>query len=205
MSSREHNPILPLILRALAFSLSSTWRIRVIGEPAGYSGQGHCAIFLAWHEHILPLANFFRNQNVSAIASGNRDGMLLSSVLTAWGITVINGSSSRGGMAAIREAIRELGSGRSLVITPDGPRGPRRDAKPGAAQISRISGVSVIPIHFRARHAIRLKSWDRFMIPLPFTRLEIHFGAPCDMAVDESIERFTGRLTDILNAEGTPP
>lgn len=201
MPAKEHPPILPLVLRFIAYTLSTTWRVRISGSAQSLPSPDRHVIYLTWHEHILPMARHFRNRNVAAIASGNRDGMLLSNVLTAWGFTVINGSSSRGGMAAIREAIRELGGGRSLIITPDGPRGPRREAKPGAAQISRLSGKSVVPVSFHPRSAVRLKSWDRFLIPLPFTRLEIRFGEALCMEPDESIESFTARLSAILNKD----
>ncbi len=188
----------------LGETLGRTWRFSVTGrsdyDPFHDSGKG--LIYAFWHSHLLPLAFYFRNTAKTAVISGSSDGIRAAAVAQRWGHTVIHGSSSHGGTQALRTCIRTLKSGRSIVITPDGPRGPRETAKKGVAQIALLSGSSVIPVSAVPENAWRLKSWDRFMIPLPFSRITIRIGDPLHAgsgAADEIvISRLTERIQEAL-------
>jgi len=91
---------------------------------------------------------------------------------------VVRGSSSRGGGAALRALVRAIRDGVDVAIVPDGPRGPREQLQPGVATLAALTGAPVVPLAVGARPARRLRSWDRFLVPLPFARCVLAFGPP---------------------------
>jgi lysophospholipid acyltransferase (LPLAT)-like uncharacterized protein len=162
--------------------IGTTWRYR-LDDPHGLrpgSGLSNGTIYCFWHEHLLPGFHRFRHHELIALISPSRDGERLSSVLQRWGYTLIRGSSSRKGLTSLRQSIRALRDGKSIVITPDGPRGPRRVAKPGAAQLALATGARLVPIAITARPALRLRSWDRFVVPLPFATVQLRLRQALD-------------------------
>jgi lysophospholipid acyltransferase (LPLAT)-like uncharacterized protein len=181
--------------------LGRTWRFSM-DDPCGLdpfhdSGKGRMYTF--WHSHLLPLAFFFRNTGKTAVISQSRDGARAAAVAARWGHTVIHGSSSRGGAPAVRACIRELRNGNNIVITPDGPRGPRETVKKGVAQIALIAGASVVPVSALPEKAWRLGSWDRFCIPKPFTRIVIRLGAPIEPGTDrKAVDSLAARIQEAL-------
>ena len=184
--------------------LGRTWRFSM-DDPCGldpFHDGGKGRMYAFWHAYLLPLAFYFRNTGKTAVISGSRDGIRAAGVAQRWGHSVIHGSSSSGGALALRTCIRELQKGRSIVITPDGPRGPREIVKKGVAQIALISGASVIPVSVVPQRSWRLKSWDRFMIPKPFSRVTIRLGAPLGpgAGAPESIssDHFTAQIQKAL-------
>src|ERR687893_275850 len=155
--------------------LASSWRIEVIHEERWRSlyeaRRPH--IFLLWHEVLLPLLWQHRHQGVAIVVSEARDGQYLSDLALALGYRAVRGSSTRGGARALLGAVRQLQAGRSVAFTPDGPRGPRRELKPGVVAAAQRGGGVIGPINAKANRAWRLHSWDRFMIPKPFARVQI--------------------------------
>lgn len=145
----------------------------------------------------------FSGSGAYAIVSPSRDGQLLSAVLASRGIQTIIGSSNQGGMRALREAVRKIKQGHDILITPDGPRGPRRQLKSGLAQLAQLSGAPVVVVNYRQASYFRLKSWDRFIIPMFFTRvdefqkapLEINFALP----KEEQIQCLLTSVAEKLN------
>ena len=135
-------------------------------------------MYCFWHSQILTLSFIFRSTRKTALISKSRDGQRAAVIAKLWGHDVIYGSSSRGGMSGLRQCLRVLGKKRSIVITPDGPRGPREVVKAGIAQIALLSQAQVVPISIFPSHVWRLKSWDSFMIPKPFSKIDIVFGEP---------------------------
>lgn len=164
-----------------ATTIGLTWRYRLTGPGAPLLRTdlaGTAGICCFWHEYLLAGFHFLRRKKVVALISASRDGERLSAVLQRWSYDLIRGSSSRKGISSLRQSVRTLKNGRGLAITPDGPRGPRRVLKPGVAQIARTADVPVIPMVFDIRPGIRLRSWDRFVIPLPFARISVTAAAP---------------------------
>jgi lysophospholipid acyltransferase (LPLAT)-like uncharacterized protein len=104
------------------------------------------------------------------LVSRHRDGRFIGTVLRRFRVSVVHGSSSRGGAAGLRALLDVLGRGDQVVITPDGPRGPRRVAAPGVAQLAALSGVPVLPCSAQTSRRWQLRSWDRMVIPRPFGR-----------------------------------
>jgi lysophospholipid acyltransferase (LPLAT)-like uncharacterized protein len=177
----------PAAARALAAPamrlLASSWRIRTEHEerwrPLYEAGRPH--VFLLWHEVLLPLLWHHRRQGIAIVVSENRDGQYLADFALALGYRAVRGSSSRGAARALLGAVRELQAGRAVAFTPDGPRGPRRELKPGVVAAAQRGGGVIVPIHARADRAWRLDSWDRFLIPKPGARITVTYGRPFEV------------------------
>ena len=120
----------------------------------------------------------FRNRKAAAIVSQSKDGEILSKILKRWDYIVCRGSSSKGGKEALKELIEFGRQGYSIVITPDGPRGPVNELKNGALIAANECGIPVIPINIKySSKKILEKSWDKFEIPFPFSKCEVKIGA----------------------------
>jgi lysophospholipid acyltransferase (LPLAT)-like uncharacterized protein len=115
---------------------------------------------------------------VVTLVSLHRDGEYITRAVRRWGYTAVRGSTSRGGLEALRELIRHVKQGRSLAITPDGPRGPREKMKPGPVIIAQRTGAPIIPVVSGASRGWFFGGWDRFLIPQPFARCQIVYGEP---------------------------
>lgn len=139
-------------------------------------------MLLCWHDALLPVMWHHRNRGIAAVVSEARDGQYLAAFAASLGYGLIRGSSTRGGRRALRAAIRALQQGTPVGITPDGPRGPRRIAKPGAVTAAARTGAVVLPVHAEARPAWRARSWDRFLVPAPFAKVRVAYGEPFEVA-----------------------
>lgn len=191
---------------ALSSLIGFTWRVTVSGNsslsPAFRSGSGR--IFAFWHSNLLPLTFIFRNCQVNAIVSRSRDGILAAYVAEKWGHTIISGSSHRGGSAALRQSLKVLKENGTVAITPDGPRGPKEIVKAGASQLAVMSGAPVIVLSVHPQRAWRLNSWDKFIIPKPFSKVTVHVSEPVHAAAisqaDDRVEEvriaIQGRFDD---------
>lgn len=188
--------------------LASSWRIEVFHEErwrALYrNNRPH--VFLLWHEALLPLLWQHRGQGIAIVVSEARDGQYLSDLALALGYGAVRGSSTRGGARALLGAVRQLQAGRSVAFTPDGPRGPRRELKPGVVAAAQRGNGVIVPIHAEADRAWRLHSWDRFMIPKPLAQVRITYGLPFEVAegergLAEGLARAAEGLHEVSKAE----
>ncbi len=172
------NRLAPPLARALARS----WRVQTIADGPWQAVQASRRPFvlLCWHECLLPVMWHHRGLGIAAVISQARDGELLAGFAASLGYGLIRGSSTRGGRKALGEAIRRLREGTPIGVTPDGPRGPRREAKPGAFQAASRAGALVVPVHAEARPGWRARSWDRFLLPGPLARVRLAYGTPVD-------------------------
>lgn len=170
-----------VIARPVISALASTWRFE-LPAPLALEAEvraGRVAIVLAcWHEELLPLLWHGRGVGMGVVVSGSRDGEYAAQVAEGFGYRALRGSSSRRGAKVLLEAVRELQAGTSVTFTPDGPRGPRRVFKPGAALAAQHAGVPLVPIRATPLKAWRLRSWDQFAIPKPGSRVRIAYGDP---------------------------
>lgn len=187
--------------------LASSWRIRTAHEERWRTlhDSGRPYVFLLWHEAILPLLWHHRGQEVTLVISEARDGQYLTDFALSLGYQAVRGSSTRGATRALLGAVRTLRDGGRVAITPDGPRGPRRELKPGVLVAAQRSGCAVVPLHAEAIREWRLNSWDRMMIPKPVTRVWITYGRPFEVAPgDEGLAQATAEAEARL-AEVTRP
>lgn len=169
------------LLRGLIYPLvallARSWRIRVIDREiySGARNTGRPVIVILWHEMMLPLLWVHRGEGVATVISENHDGRTLAGFASRLGYAPIGGSSSRGAFRAARGALSALHAGGTVAITPDGPRGPRRQAKPGALRVAARSGAVIVLAVAAAERARRLRSWDRFLVPRPFSRVRVGY------------------------------
>jgi len=188
------------LLRLLALS----WRVRTVHEerwrPLYDARRPH--VFLLWHEALLPLLWQHRAQAIAIVVSAARDGQYLADFAVSLGYRTVRGSSTRGAARALLGAVRELQEGHAVAFTPDGPRGPRRELKPGVVAAAQRGHATVVPLHAEADRAWRLHSWDRFMIPKPGARITITYGRPFevppgDAGLHQGLAEAAARLEEI--------
>lgn len=135
-------------------------------------------IFALWHSCLFYLSYDRRARGTAVMVSRSRDGEYIARVLTGLGHVAVRGSSSRGGLSALRALAEEVRGGRPAAITVDGPRGPARVVKAGVIQLAALSGAPILPVTFDCRPAWRLASWDRFLLPRGYGRGILLIGAP---------------------------
>lgn len=132
-------------------------------------------IYIFWHESLLAPAKIKAKARV--MVSQSADGELIARVCAHLGIGVVRGSTTRGGAAGLLELLRD-GNNAHLALTPDGPRGPRRRLQPGVVFLASHSGLPIVPVGVGFTRAWRAGSWDRFVIPRPFSTMTGVLGAP---------------------------
>lgn len=173
--------------------------------------QGNLLVYAFWHGEMfcMPmLADRLPDPRWIAIVSASKDGEVVAQVLARLGVESARGSSSREGVRALMSAVRRMKKDRLHgLVSVDGPRGPRHQAKDGALFLAAKSGALLAPVRvsYSRSYAFK-KAWDRFEIPLPFSRCRISFGAPyapeADKLTPEVLERERRRLEEKLHALG---
>jgi lysophospholipid acyltransferase (LPLAT)-like uncharacterized protein len=192
--------LLQLWVRTLRYEIDD--RAGVIGKPVDQNYIG-----ALWHNRLLifpfVLRRFFSNRRGAALISASRDGDLLADAIARFGFDVVRGSSSRLGASAILQLTNVLASGRDVVITPDGPRGPAYELGPGIIFLAQKSGAAVLPVNMEYSSCWRLKSWDRFVLPRPFARIRVIIGQPYRVRSANTVDDFEAerlRLQDAMMA-----
>lgn len=200
-------------------AVDATLRYDLETDQAAWTAmQRGRAIFAVWHNRLaLSLrlyARFIQKHDpprrLAAMVSASRDGGLLAQVLTLFGVQPVRGSSSRRGAQALREMTSRAAQGYDLAITPDGPRGPRYHVQSGAVDLAALCGLPLIPVSYDLDWCRRLRSWDGFLVPLPFSVCRVRFGEPLvvprsseDAAREQYRAEFERRLRAI--SDRPPP
>lgn len=188
------------LIRALA----STWRMRTHDAQPLHDARANDrrVIFALWHGELLPLLWQHRGENVAIVISEHRDGEIIARIAESLGYSTVRGSTSRGGSRALIGLMREIDAGKDGAITPDGPRGPAHVFAPGAAVASQRTGALIVPIRAAASSSWRLKSWDKFLIPKPFARVDVSYGVPTVVVAASPREaaEHSDRLQALLEA-----
>lgn len=199
-------PLATAVGAAVVWVLGRTWRIERVGDAgqgaARTPGAGPC-LFVFWHARMLPLIFAHRGRGGAVLISRSRDGELVAGIVERLGFVTARGSSTRGGGEGVQELLRWGAEGRELGVTPDGPLGPPEEVKPGLVTLASRCGCPVIPLATAARAACVFPSWDRFRVPLPFSRVVIGYGEPIQVppGLDEQeTESWRRRLEEILRA-----
>lgn len=161
------------------------WDFQGTEHPEKLLEEGRAFLVAFWHGRLLmagvawPYPHPFR-----MVISEHADGQLIARTVEHLGYAAISGSTTRGGARVLRNMVRALHSGACVGVTPDGPRGPRMRAAPGIVQAARLSGAPILPLVFAARPSRLLGTWDRMMLPLPFGRGIVCWGAPLEVPPD---------------------
>ncbi len=163
-------------------ALTTRWQIEGEDQISHWVTGPPCIVAF-WHETLpsMPIAwltarRHGRTKQAVVLASAHRDGQLIGMAMGAFGLGLVVGSSSRGGAAGLRRLATALKEGSDVGLTPDGPRGPRRVAAAGVAQLAALSGARVLPVAAWTTRALQYHSWDRMRFPLPFGRGRLVFG-----------------------------
>lgn len=135
-------------------------------------------IYAIWHENLLLPSVRFGGPDLAVLISAHADGQILGGLITAMRMEMVLGSTTRGGVEAVRQLVRPAVRWRHLAVTPDGPRGPRRVVQPGIVYVASRTGMKVVPVGVGYRRPWRLTSWDRFAVPRPFTPARVVFADP---------------------------
>ena len=177
-------------------------RSGVLKEDAGSP-----VIVCFWHNRILGITFAFdriypkKRAGVTVLTSPSKDGEILAQLVGAFGMEAVRGSSSRRGSRALLELVKLIRSGRDIAITPDGPRGPRYSLGPGIILLAQTTGTRIVPAHASFSRCMRMKTWDGFIIPLPFSSVSINVGSPIRIPAEASHTEFEferNKLEEIL-------
>ena len=190
--------------RVAAFLVSSTIKIiaatlryRLHDPTARFAQEAtQPAIYAIWHNRLsLSLVIYRRyvqryrpHRRMAAMASASRDGAFLARIIEHFGVEPVRGSTSRRGPQALRELVTYAEQGFDLAITPDGPRGPRYRLQEGVVALAQLTGLPIVPACYQLSRKIRAKSWDGFLIPLPFGRCDLTIGSPFHIPRDASVD-----------------
>jgi lysophospholipid acyltransferase (LPLAT)-like uncharacterized protein len=196
-------------LRLLQWTTRREYRNREALERARALGGEYILAF--WHSRLVLMRFGYPDAKAVVLQSHHRDSRMLARVMSRFQTGQVWGSTTRGGMSAVREVLRRVQTGHDIAIAPDGPRGPRQRAQSGAITIAQLSGKPIVPLAYSARPCRRLRSWDRMVVPYPFARALFVYGEPMlvqrDADADErerlrlALEFELNRLTDQADAE----
>jgi lysophospholipid acyltransferase (LPLAT)-like uncharacterized protein len=182
--------LMPYPAAWLVKGICATLRVRVVRSDIEQvvRAQRRNVIYAFWHGHLLYLMYRYRGSGVYILVSQSRDGEVLSRILQRFGLLTIRGSSSRGGWRSLLELVRLARAGASAAIAPDGPRGPRHQAQSGIIALAQLTEIPIIPVAVGARWKIEFQSWDRFLLPLPGSRVMVAYGEPVVVPSDADTE-----------------
>lgn len=187
-----------LLLKIFSTIVLNTLRISYIGE----NYRNHKAIFIFWHGKMFCGWWLFKDSKPGAMISKSKDGELLAGLLHSWGYKIYRGSSSSEGKLALEKIVNDISEISKVVITPDGPRGPAKEIKNGVLSLALKSGLPIIPVRINYHFRKKLKSWDSFEIPFPFSKCDVTFGEPVfynEFITETELELFKKSLADKMS------
>ncbi len=162
-----------------------------------------------WHGRLLfplQLPQVYRERRATVLVSRSRDGEWISQIAQRFGVLPTRGSSHRGGVRGLLEVIRLVRQGYVACVTPDGPRGPRHQVQPGIVTLAQKTGAAILPVTYSAKWCKVMRSWDRFVLPMPFSPIVVIYGEPIHMpaqvtddvtfAKQLEVERRLQQITD---------
>ena len=172
--------VVPPIVRVLLWLAGLTWHFEVIAEdgvtPVVFGQKPGPEIYCFWHQCVLPCTVYFRRSGAVILISRSFDGELITRVLRLFGFGAVRGSSSRGAREGLLGLKRVIETGHTAIFTADGPRGPIYQTKLGPIKLAQTTGAPIGAFHLQPEHAWILNSWDRFLIPKPFTRIVVSWA-----------------------------
>ena len=175
------NYVIPYLLYGVVYLWCATLRMKNLNSEAENQIKSLTGpyILTLWHGRIFYLFYYLRNRpDYFLLISPSADGDLLAKLARLMGYSVIRGSTFKKAVPAARSLIRVLRDGQRIIIIADGSRGPRCVAQSGSLQLAAITRLPLFPMTFSAKNKVALNTWDKFILPLPFTRCSINFGSP---------------------------
>ena len=195
--------VVPPVVSAMLWLVSRTWRFEVIAEegviPVLFGERPGPEIYCFWHQCVFPCTVYFRHSRAVILISRSLDGELITRILRIWGFDAVRGSSSRGareGLLGLRHIIE---TGGTAIFTADGPRGPIYQTKMGPIKLAQMTGAPIGAFHLEPERAWTMSSWDRFLVPKPFTRIVVSWAQWTRVPADLPAEEFEPKREE-LNA-----
>ena len=180
-----------------------TLRYQVVVEEGGPPGGWiQPAVWVFWHRCIVPATWFFRGRKIAVMTSSSFDGEYIARIISRFGFEAVRGSSTRGGVRALLGMHTVIEDGRTAAFTIDGPKGPRYVAKPGPVLLARNTKTPLVAFHLAVREAWVLNSWDRLMIPKPFSKVALHISRMMTVpqkASHEDLARYHAEMQAALD------
>lgn len=213
--NREDNPaftfsqrlllsIAPPIVWALLQLFGRTWRFEVIAEegvtPVLFGEKPGPEIYCFWHQCVLPCTLYFRKSGAVILISRSFDGELITRILRMFGFDAVRGSSSRGAREGLLGLKSVIETGRTAIFTADGPLGPIYQTKLGPIKLAQTTGAPIGAFHLQPEHAWVMKSWDRFLVPKPFTRIVVSWAKWTHVPADLPPEQFETKRQELNDA-----
>ena len=198
-------PVVALVIKLLMLSCRV---ILVEGEERAaraVARAGGGAVYATWHQRMSYHFHYFGSRHLTMMISQSRDGEYAARIAAWLGFKNVRGSSTRGGSKALKELIEKIGEGEIGGMLADGPLGPPRAAKMGSVVMARDAGVPLIPVLWGADRCWIVNSWDRYLVPKPFSRIAIYYAEPISIplsAEGEALEVFRRLFEQRMN-EGT--
>ena len=195
--------IVPRLVWAVLWLLGFTWRFEFIADegaiPVQFGERPEPEVYCFWHQCVLPATFYFRHSRAVILISSSYDGELITRVARNFGYGAVRGSSTRGASEGLRGLKHGLESGRSAIFTADGPRGPIYRTKMGPIKLAQMTGSPIGAFHVQPEHAWTMRSWDRFMVPKPFSRIVVSWAKPTVVPSVLSAEELESKREE-LNA-----
>jgi lysophospholipid acyltransferase (LPLAT)-like uncharacterized protein len=196
--------VVPRVVWALLSLVGRTWRYEVIAEdgvkPVLFGEKAGAEIYCFWHQCVLPCTIYFRQSRAVIIISRSFDGELITRILRMFGYDAVRGSSSRAGREGLVGLRHVINSGRTAIFTADGPRGPIYQTKMGPVKLAQVTGAPIGAFHLQPERAWVMKSWDRFLVPKPFTRIVVSWAQWTHTPHDLAPEGFEAKRQELNNA-----
>jgi len=195
--------VVPRLVWALLSLVGRTWRFEVIAEegvtPVVFGQKAGPEIYCFWHQCVLPCTMYFRKTGAVILISRSFDGELITRILKLFGFDAVRGSSSRGAREGLLGLNSVIESGRTAIFTADGPRGPIYQTKMGPIKLAQSTGAPIGAFHLEPATAWVMGSWDRFLVPMPFTRICVSWAEWTLVPEDLTGEQFEPKRKE-LNA-----
>ncbi len=174
---------------------TSKVELHVAQESQPYFDGEQPAIFALWHSRIMLIqCNIPKKRPMHVMVSSHSDGRMIADILAHFDVVPVHGSTSKEGAKALKQMVRDFRAGKNVSITPDGPRGPARQVKEqGVAQLAMLTQAPIICVSYAATRHKRLNSWDRFVIPLPFSQIYFVAEAPLHFTADAALDKAQNR------------
>lgn len=190
--------VVPLLASLIIRFLSLTLKITEHNPETvrQFWRNGRSVIVAFWHGRLLMVPAFFKRNKqmgITGLMSHHSDGEIISKTVQLLGYETIRGSTGKGGFSALRRMIRVLKNGSDVGLAPDGPKGPRYKVQRGVIDLARLSGAPILPMAFSSSKKKIFKSWDAFLLPLPFSRGVFVWGDPIYVEKDGGEEYMEGK------------
>lgn len=203
LSERLQWWLIDLLGRPVVWLWSKSARMTVVGaeDYRALKEAGRGIVHLVWHRKIFIVPYFFRKRNIMPLVSPSADGEIAARIMDGWGYKLLRGSGTHFMKDAWLEMIRELQAGGEVIIVPDGPRGPDRKLKVGCIKLAAETGAALLPFSFTTDRKKNLRSWDRMLMFLPFSRVVAAFGRPVDIGLglnDQEMEAERQRVERLM-------